>query len=103
MHSQVVVQPYGRAVGDYVLLEQAGAWTASSLPICVRGPVCMCVCACMHGHRAWDARIKKRLVEIKALPQSLLARLQATRMTNPSLHTLQCPLWSWATEARAAA
>lgn len=95
MHSQVVVQPYGRAVGDYVLLEQAGAWTASSLPICV--------CACMHGHRAWDARIKKRLVEIKALPQSLLARLQATRMTNPSLHTLQCPLWSWATEARAAA
>lgn len=80
----------GRGVGDYVLVEQAGAWTTSSLPICV-GAVCLHECARMHRRRAWDARIKKRLVEIKALPWSLLARLQATRMTNPSLHTLQCP------------
>lgn len=35
---------------------------------------------------AWDARIKKRLVEIKALPQ---AGRWLTRMTNPSFITPQ--------------
>lgn len=47
-----------------------------------------------------DARIKKRLVEIKALPYRRPARLQATRMTNPLL-TMCCPLWSQATQSLA--
>ncbi len=34
----------GRGVGDYLLLEQAGAWTASSLHICVRAHVGVRVC-----------------------------------------------------------
>ena len=58
----------GRGAGDYLLLEQAWAWTASSLYICVRVHVGVRVCACVRGRRARDARIKKRLVEIKALP-----------------------------------
>lgn len=33
-----------RGVGDYLLLEQAGAWTASSLCICVHAHVGLCVC-----------------------------------------------------------
>lgn len=53
--------------------------------------VCVCVRGwrAVGGCRARDARIKERLVEIKALPWSLPARLQATRVTNPSLLTLQ--------------
>lgn len=99
MLSQVVAQPFSRdeGVGDYLLLDKVGAWIPSSL--CPCGSVCVCVCVC--GAR--DTRIKKRLVEIKALPQSLPVQLQATRMTNPSLITLQYPPWSQVTEALAAA
>lgn len=35
----------GRGAGDYLLLEQVGAWTASSLYICVRARVGACMCA----------------------------------------------------------
>lgn len=58
----------------------------------------LCICAhtrvFMRGGRgggcgARDARIKKRLVEIKALLQSLPAGLWLTRMTNPSFITLR--------------
>lgn len=61
---------------------------------CPCGSTCVYVCEGGVGGRgggckALDARIKERLVEIKALPWSLPARLQATRVTNPSLLTLQ--------------
>lgn len=72
-----------------------GNWRAICAYVCV--PVWKHVCACVRGVgagvgcgcRAPDARIKERLVEIKALPWSLPARLQATRVTNPSLLTPQ--------------
>lgn len=51
-----------RGVGDYLSCPSFGVFTH------VRVPMWECVCACMRGCRAWDARIKKRLVEIKALP-----------------------------------
>lgn len=46
MLSQVVAQPYAQdeGVGDYLLLEQAGAWIPSSLCICVRAHAGVCVC-----------------------------------------------------------
>lgn len=48
----------GRWVGDYVLSERG--WGL--------GLQAVCVSACVQERRARDARIKKRLVEIKALP-----------------------------------
>lgn len=101
--SELLRSPALRTKGqgwDYLLWEQAGAWKlASNLCICVRARVEARVCMCARegwgqrggGCRARDARIKERLVEIKALPWSLPARLQATRVTNPSLVTLQWP------------
>lgn len=46
MLSQVVAQPctQDEGVGDYLLLEQVGAWIPSSLCICVRAHVGVCVC-----------------------------------------------------------
>lgn len=77
-----------RRGGDYPLLEQVEVWKLVNGLVCAY--VLTPVCVFMRGRRgggAWDARIKKRLVEIKALLQSLPAGLRLTRMTNPSFIT----------------
>lgn len=85
MLCKVVAQPYGQNEGQGIIsmLEQVGGLETGELFVRAPARVEIHVCLCVRG----DAHIKKRLVEIKALPQSPPARLQAKRRTNPSLIT----------------